>query len=90
MGAEDKVHISADLANDPNYIAYLDALAAGQFETYEPGTFVAYHEGQLVGTGTDRDSLFQELHQQGIQGFFYHQVGVPERIVHLRSPHIVE
>lgn len=89
MSPEKKIRVSADLARDPNYIAYQAALTAGQFESMETGTFVAYHEGQLVGSGMDRDKLFQELHEQGIEGFFFHQVGVPERVVHLRSPHIV-
>ena len=89
MGVEDKIHVDADLANAPNYLAYQAAVTGGQFENLQPGTYVAYHEGELVGSGMDRDTLFQELHQKGIQGFFFHQVGVPEVTVHLRSPHIV-
>lgn len=89
MSPEKKIRVSEDLAKDPNYIAYQQALRAGDFEKMEAGTFVAYHEGQLVGTGMDRDKLFQELHEQGVEGFFFHQVGVPERVVHMRSPRIV-
>jgi len=91
MGTEQKgaKKVSKDLAEDPNYIAYQAAVGSGQFESLEAGTYVAFHEGQLVGTGIDQDKLFQELGEKGITGFFYHQVGVPERVVHFRSPRIV-
>lgn len=89
MSPEKKIRVSEELAKDPNYIAYQQALTAGQFEQMDAGTYVAFHEGQLVGTGVDRDALFQELHGKGIHGFFFHQVGVPEQVVHLRSPRIV-
>jgi len=89
VGKEDNsVVISEKLAEDPNFIAYLQAQASGEFDKMEAGTFVAYHGGRLVGTGMDRDKLFQKLHEKGIEGFFFHQVGVPEQVVHLRSPHV--
>ncbi len=71
------------LANDENWLAYQEALKADQFKGLEPGAYVAFHEGKQVGIGMDRDVLFKELFEKGITGFFYHQVGVPERVVHL-------
>jgi hypothetical protein len=88
MSHEDTVGVSDELANDPNYLAYQAALSTSQFESFTPGTYVAYHDGQLVGTGTDRDQLLSELHGKGIEGVFYHQVGVPEQVFHMRSPRI--
>lgn len=85
----EKITASDELANDPNYIAYQKAKLSGEFDEMETGTFVAYHEGQLVGIGLNRDQLFQQLHEQGVEGFFFHQVGTPERVVHIRSPRLV-
>ena len=83
------IKVSKDLADDPNDIAYQAAVSSGQFESLEAGTYVAFYEGQLIGTGMDQEKLFQELGEKGITGFLYQQVGIPERVVHLRSPRIV-
>lgn len=90
MGLKNKeVTVSDEFANDPNWRAYQEALKKGQFKDLQAGTFVAFREGQLVGTNLDRDQLFQQLERQGIRGFFFYQVGVSERVVHMRGPRIV-
>jgi len=81
---------SREPRKDPNYIAYQKALKTGAFEKMEPGTFVAYHEGKLVGTGTDRDMLLRGVRDKGIQGFFLHQVGVPEEVIDIPTPFLVD
>ena len=84
MGAEDnKATVDDELANDQNWQAYQQALTEDKFKDLQPGTYVAFYEGEQVGSGMDREALFQELFDKGIVGFFYHQVGVPERVVHL-------
>lgn len=80
-----EVRVDDELAKDPNYIAYQQALKAGDFEKLEPGTWVAFNKGQLVATNIDRGLLFKALDEQKIGGFV-HQVGVPERVVDLPSP----
>ena len=86
MSAERKIRVSKNLAKDPNYIAYQKALKDQEFERMEPGTYVAYHEGQLVGTGMDREAFFNELRDKGVEGCFFHQVGIPERVVDIPAP----
>ncbi|MBI2310832.1 hypothetical protein HYU90_03385 [Candidatus Collierbacteria bacterium] len=76
--------VSKDLAEDPNYVAYQQALESGQFANLEPGTFVVFHEGQLVLTGTDRDKIFEELGKRGIGGFI-HQVNISEEPIVLHG-----
>ncbi len=83
---KERVRVSDELVNDPNWVAYQAALKSGQFQNMEAGTYVFFHEGQLVGTGMDRDKLFEELTGKGIGAGFVHQVGVPERVVHMPAP----
>ena len=87
MGAEQEGTkiVSKDLAEDPNYLAYQRALESGEFTNFEPGTFVAFHKGKLVGTGIDRDKLFEELGKKGIGGFLSHQVNIAEEPIVLRG-----
>ena len=91
MSTEDKnIRISEELANDPNFIAYNEAKNSGQFDELEPGTFVAFHEGKLVGTATDRDQLAESLLEKGIEGgYYYKQVNAPKTVHHVRGPRIV-
>lgn len=86
MSPEKKTRISENLDGDPNCLAYQEALKAGRFESLETGTYVAYHEGQFVGSGMDSGKLIQELHERGIEGSLVHQIGVK---FHLPSPRIV-
>lgn len=86
---EEEIRVSEELAKDPNWVAYQTALKAGQFESMEPGTYVFYHDGQLVGSGMDKHKLLEEIRHKNIERGFLHQVGVPERVIHL-PPYITE
>lgn len=80
-------HIDESLAQDPNFIACQKAVERGQFRDLKPGTYVAYAEGELVGTGMDREQVLQEMKESNFKkGVYIHQVNVPQRVVHLRSP----
>jgi hypothetical protein len=69
--------------NDPNIMAFQKAQKSGQFEKIEPGTWVAFHEGALIGSNVDRDILSQELQKTNAGEILYKQVGIPERIVNM-------
>jgi hypothetical protein len=78
-------------ANDPNCLAYQEALKAGQFKEMTPGDYVAYFEGKLIASGP-RDKVLEEIRGKGAM---LHQVNHPEEIIdiptvfHFRSPRIV-
>jgi hypothetical protein len=55
----------------------------------EQGAFVAFSGGKLVGTGMDKEKMFKDLDAQGIHGSFLRQDGVPDEVIHFRSPHNV-
>lgn len=80
MGVEKKAKAPDESDSDPNFIAFQRAESLGQFSNLDPGTYVAFHEGKLVGTEADKKKLFQLLGEKGIPGFFYRQVGVPVRV----------
>lgn len=84
-----EIKVSEELANNLDYCAYQDALRGGQFQGMEPGTWVVFREGNLAGSGMDRDALFRELDEKGLSGGFAHQVGVPERVVNMGGPRVV-
>lgn len=83
-----EVGISEKPVNDPNFLAFQQALEKGDFNEFEAGTYVAFHDGELVGTGSDVEKLIQELSEQGKHSFLK-QVNVPERVLHIRSPRLV-
>ena len=80
--------ISKELLKDPNFIAYQKAEAEGLFKDLEPGTYVAFVHGLLVGTAT----TFQELDDLRISGnrLFFHQVNIPEEIIDIPTFEIEE
>lgn len=86
MDLENREKRSNDLSEDLNIKAYEADVDGGTFSNYEPGTFVAYNNGGLVGSAKDREQLFKELREKGVEGFFYHQVGVPEEIIDVPTP----
>lgn len=79
-------HIDMDSEEDPNYIAFQQAQITGQFDNLKEGTFVAFHNGQLVGTDLDKQKLITDLAEHGLTGIFIHEFGTPDTILHFRSP----
>lgn len=74
---------------DPNVKAFLESSISGVFEDLDPGTFVAFSGGQLLGTGEDREELITRLTSQGISADMLVQpVNVPIETVHIRGPRI--
>lgn len=84
---KENIRVSPKLAKDPNYQAYKAEEAMLKQE--HMGMWVAYADGKRVLMADNRESLFREAEEKGLQGFFFHQVVEKERVVHLRSPRIV-
>lgn len=77
------------LQNDPSYIACQQALKRGDFVDLEPGSLVAFHNGEFVGTGTDFDEFVVDLMKQGKGGSLIKEVNVPEETIDILSPFLV-
>ena len=83
----EKIRVSPDLAKDPNYQAY--KAQETQLKQEHMGEWVAFADGQLALIAVDRETLFRDAEAKGLTGFFFHQIVEKERVVHLRSPHVV-
>ncbi len=80
----------SEIENDPNFIAYQEAKEEGLFDDLAPGTYVAFNNGEHVGTGKNRNELIDELYSQGVDSdIFLQQVNVPERVYHIPTPFLV-
>lgn len=79
--------METELDRDPNFKAYQKALEDGRFRSLGPA-WVAFAGGSLVVTARERSQLFQALEAAGIRGCFVHEVNVPERVIHIRTPFI--
>lgn len=74
------------IEKNPNIIAYKKDLKEGVFVSFEPGTYVAYSDGKLVGFAKDIEQLFRKLSEKGIEGFYFDQVNVTKHKVYALSP----
>jgi hypothetical protein len=60
MGKEDRNRpYSAE--EDPNYIAYKEALGRGDFSELDPESWLAFADGKLVGSAFTREELMDSL-----------------------------
>lgn len=50
-----------EIDSDPNHIAYTQAVARGDFEGMDPETWLAFRQGELIGTNLDQEVLMEEL-----------------------------
>ena len=77
------------LKDDPDYLAYKQALISGQLAALEPGTFVVFCEGELrlIASRVDLESVMDTLDKMEIGACFIKRVNMPERVVML--PEIV-
>ncbi len=73
--------IENNFNNDPNLLAYQEALANGQFEELEPGTYVAFHEGEFVKSETDREKLAKWLMSNDMSDSLLQLVGAPMEVI---------
>lgn len=80
---------NARLPVNINFKAYQEAQTSGQFSNLEPGTFVVFSGGQLIATGTDRNSLLTDLRQRGVGGAFIKEIGNDE-VIDIPTPFIEE
>lgn len=67
------------VANDPNWLAYQEALKAGQFKEMTPGDYVAYFEGKLIASGP-REKVLEVIEGKGAM---LHQINYPEEVVEI-------
>jgi hypothetical protein len=82
--------IDPDLANDADYLAYVEARDSGKFDGLEPGTFVAFVKGVLFTTAASFDELFQQEKMKDLtDDAFIHEVNVPEQIYPFWSPRLI-
>lgn len=72
---------------DVDLVAFAEACKAGQFLDTKPGTYVAFGDGKLLGSGEDRTELITRLFMEGHDlAMMVQQVNVPIEIRHIRSP----
>ena len=83
-------HISKEAMRDPNFLATRLAEVQGEFNDLPPGTWVAYQDGKLIGTGESAETLSQSI--AGIRDpkkeVMMHQVNVEQPVRRLRSPKV--
>lgn len=81
----DRGGVPEDLANDPNYMAYKQAVESGQLAALEPGTFVVFCEGELrlIASRVDLESVMDTLDKMKVGACFIKRVNMPERVVML-------
>jgi len=66
------------MRRNPDLRAFRTDLKTGKFDAVEPNTWVVYHEGQLAGSGLDRDQLLEPFGGQTSEGPFCTQVNVTQ------------
>ncbi len=59
--AKEQKRRPASPEEDPNFLAYKSALDGGQFDQLDPTSWLAFADGQLVGSASSRDELLQTL-----------------------------
>lgn len=62
MTAENQSGARYRAEEDPNWIEYQRALAAGEFADLDPNTYLVYSNGQLIGSGPDRQALLDQIY----------------------------
>ena len=68
-----------DLLKSPNYLAYQKDVGEGVFRDKGP-LWLAYNDGQLVLSNSDKDAFFKALNELHTAAFVK-QVNVAERVV---------
>ena len=73
--------IDPKLADDPNYLAYIQAEVAGQFKDLQPGTLIAFMNGIMIATASSWEELVQQENMKNRTGaVFVEQVNMEKPI----------
>lgn len=82
---EQKISVSPELAEDPDYIAY--KAQESDLKANHMGKWVAFHGGELVAIEDSRDSLLTQVFEKtGETGCLVKHIVPKERTIHMRSP----
>lgn len=63
-----ETHIHPELANDPDYQAFMIAEKTGLFANLVPGTLVVFFNGKFITSAPDFETLYQKEVMQKLQG----------------------
>jgi len=69
-----------------NVAAIEAAIENGDFDELDDGTWIAFYDKKLFAQNADKAELRKELFQLSLKGTVLHQLGVPRRTIHFRSP----
>ena len=72
---------------DPNFIAYKSQ--EEKLKQEHMGEWVAFADGKLAIIAKDKEALFQEAQEKGIEGFLCKEIVSEERVYRMRSPRLV-
>jgi hypothetical protein len=83
----EKITVSNDLLQDPNFIAFNQAEQDGVFKDLEPGTYVAFVHGALVGNAPTIEALLAlEALKSQEETVLCHQVNLPKEVIDIPTP----
>lgn len=80
-----EIKVNERPAQDPNRIAFNEAVEEGEFNDLEPGTWVFFRRGEFVGSGDSIDSICEKYPDEEHPGGFATQVGVQVPVIPLSS-----
>lgn len=78
-----------EITENINFVAFQRDLELGKFKSFKPGTWVAYANGEYIGSNINRIDILKEL--RNVPGNrFITQVNIESETVRVRSPRLIK